>query len=47
MCIFYKSCEVEERNYKSSKESIKSILKVKVVVGRKDVVIKKKAEEGY
>ena len=45
--MFCKSCEVEERNCKSSKESIKSILKVKVVAGRKDVVVKKKkAEEG-
>ena len=46
MYIFCKSYEVEERNYKSSKESIKSILKVKVVAVKKDVVVKKKAEEG-
>ena len=48
MCVFRKSCEVEERNCKSSEESIESMLKVKVVAGRKDVVVKKKkAEEGY
>ena len=46
MYIFRKSYEVEERNCKSSKESIESILKVKVVAVRKDVVVKKKAEEG-
>ena len=46
--MFRKSYEVEERNCKSSEESIKSMLKVKVVAGRKDVVVKKKkAEEGY
>ena len=43
--MFCKSYEVEERNCKSSKESIESILKVKVVAGKKDVVVKKKKVE--